>query len=106
MVRNGTWLRHSRIKLLPSDSFLVHVFLYSEVVISRFPVVALIVACIVPAVAGQEQEQKFTVSGMGSYPISGNIESVWLAAPDHRPLLMVYFYGPEDWANRKWKIDS
>ena len=79
-------------------------FLYSEVVLSGFPVVALIVACIVPAIAGQEQ--KFTVSGEGSYPISRSIESMWLAAPDHRPLLMVYFHGPEDWANTKWKIDS
>ena len=79
-------------------------FLYSEVVLSGFPVVALIVACIVPAIAGQEQ--KFTVSGVGSYPISRSILSMWLAAPDHRPLLMVYFHGPEDWHNTKWKIDS
>ena len=66
--------------------------------------IALIVACIVPPIVGQEQ--KFTVSGVGSYPISGSIESVWLAAPDHRPLLMVYFHGPKDWHNTKWKVDS
>jgi hypothetical protein len=31
---------------------------------------------------------------------------MWLAGPDHRPLLMVYFHGPEEWHNTKWKIDS
>lgn len=66
--------------------------------------IAIIAICIVPAIAGQEQ--KFTVSGVGSYPISRSIESMWLASPDHRPLLMVYFHGPEDWHNTKWKVDS
>jgi hypothetical protein len=67
-------------------------------------VIAIIVTCIVPAIAGQEQ--KLTVSGVGSYPISRSILSMWLATPDHRPLLMVYFHGPEDWHNTKWKVDS
>ena len=31
---------------------------------------------------------------------------MWLAGPDHRPLLMVYFHGPEEWHNTKWKVDS
>jgi hypothetical protein len=76
----------------------------SEVVISRLSVIAFIVACLVPAIAGPEE--KFTVSGVGTYPISHSIESMWLAAPDHRPLLMVYFHGLEDWHNTKWKADS
>jgi TonB family protein len=71
---------------------------------SRLAVIAFIFACTVPAIAGLEE--KFTVSGVGMYPISHSIESMWLAAPDNRPLLMVYFHGPEDWHNTKWKIDS
>jgi len=31
---------------------------------------------------------------------------MWLAGPDHRPLIMVYFHGPEEWHNTKWKVDS
>jgi hypothetical protein len=64
----------------------------------------LLVALITSAVAGPDE--KFTVSGFGGYPISHNITSMWLAGPDHRPLLMVYFHGPEDWHNTKWKVDS
>jgi hypothetical protein len=71
---------------------------------TRLSVIAFILACIVPAIAGPDE--KFTVSGVGSYPISHSISSMWLAAPDHRPLLMVFFHGPEDWHNTKWKIDS
>lgn len=56
------------------------------------------------AIAGPEE--KFTVSGFGGYPISHSITSMWLAGPDHRPLLMVYFHGPEEWHNTKWKVDS
>jgi hypothetical protein len=64
----------------------------------------LLTALIASAVA--DSDEKFTVSGFGGYPISHSITSMWLAAPDHRPLLMVYFDGPEDWHNTKWKVDS
>ena len=64
----------------------------------------LLIALIASAVAGSDE--KFTVSGFGGYPVSRSITSIWLAAPDHRPLLMVYFHGPEDWHNTKWKVDS
>jgi hypothetical protein len=50
--------------------------------------------------------EKFTVSGFGGYPISHSMTSMWLAGPDHRPLVMVYFHGPEEWHNTKWKVDS
>jgi hypothetical protein len=65
---------------------------------------AVVVACIVPAIAGPDE--KFTVSGFGVYPISHTMTSMWLAGPDHRPRLMVFFHGPEDWHNTKWKFDS
>ena len=64
----------------------------------------LLTALVASAVAGPAE--KFTVSGFGSYPISHNITSMWLAGRDHRPLLMVYFHGPEEWHNTKWKVDS
>jgi hypothetical protein len=51
-------------------------------------------------------DEKFTVSGFGGHPISQSITSMWLAGPDHRPLLMVYFHGPDEWHNTKWKIGS
>jgi hypothetical protein len=31
---------------------------------------------------------------------------MWLAGLDHRSLLMVYFHGPEEWHNTKWKVAS
>jgi|SRR5579864_742668 len=51
-------------------------------------------------------EEKFAVSGVGAHPISRAVSSMWLAGPDRRPVLMVYFHGPDDWHNTKWKIDS
>lgn len=58
------------------------------------------------ALADAQSAPKFTASGVGAYPISRNVTSMWLAGPDRRPLIMVYFHGPDDWHNTKWKIDS
>lgn len=73
-------------------------------VIGRLSLTVLIVTLVASAIAGTDE--KFTVSGFGGYPISHRITSLWLAGPDHRPLLMVYFHGPEEWHNTKWKVDS
>ena len=70
----------------------------------RLLLITIIIALVAPAIAGPEE--KFTVSGFGGYPISHSITSMWLAGPDHRPLLMVYFHGPKDWHNTKWKVAS
>ncbi len=70
----------------------------------RLLLITIIIALVAPAIAGPEE--KFTVSGFGGYPISHSITSMWLAGPDRRPLLMVYFHGPEDWHNTKWKVAS
>ena len=61
-------------------------------------------AFVVPMIAASGE--KYTVSGFGAHPISPTISSMWLGGPDHRPLLMVYFHGPEGWHNTKWKINS
>lgn len=50
--------------------------------------------------------QKFAVKSFGGYPISQNMSSFWLAGSDNRPLVMVYFYGPKDWYQTLWNIDS
>jgi len=76
----------------------------AEVLVRGFALIVVIIALVATATAGPEE--KFTVSGFGSYPISHSITSMWLAGPDHRPLLMVYFHGPEEWHNTKWKVDS
>ncbi len=51
-------------------------------------------------------EDGFTVSGVGAYPISAGMTSMWLAAPDHHPLVMAYFQGPNGWHDTQWKVDS
>lgn len=51
-------------------------------------------------------EDKFAVSGVGAYPISPGMTSMWLAGPDHRPLVMAYFQGPNGWHDAQWKVDS
>lgn len=72
--------------------------------IRRYVAPLLLTALVASAVAAPDE--KVTVSGFGGYPISHSITSMWLAGPDHRPLLMVYFHGPEEWHNTKWKVDS
>jgi hypothetical protein len=75
-----------------------------SMIMRRLPLIVVIAALIISSIAAPEE--KFTVSGFGGYPISNSISSMWLAAPDHRPLVMVYFHGPEQWHNTEWKIDS
>lgn len=78
--------------------------LYAELFVKRLFLFALIIAIASPLTAGSEE--KFTVSGFGGYPISGSLTSMWLLGPDHRPLLMVYFHGPDGWHNTQWKVAS
>lgn len=75
-----------------------------SMIMRRLSLIVVIAGLIISSIAAPEE--KFTVSGFGGYPISNSISSMWLAAPDHRPLVMVYFHGPEQWHNTEWKIDS
>jgi hypothetical protein len=75
-----------------------------SIVMRRLSLIVVIVALVVSAIAAPEE--KLTVSGFGAYPISRSITSMWLVGPDQRPLIMVYFHGPEQWHNTKWKVDS
>jgi hypothetical protein len=75
-----------------------------EILVRRLSLIALMIALVTPGIAGPEET--FKESGFGTHPISHTITSMWLAGPDHRPLLMVYLHGPEEWHNTKWKVDS
>ena len=53
-----------------------------------------------------ESEKVYKVSGVGGYPISDELTSMWLAAPGGRPLVMVFFSGPAGWHKTEWKTSS
>jgi len=53
-----------------------------------------------------EPDDKLAVSSFGGCTLSRNITSLWLAGPDQRPRLMVYFTGPDDWHKTLWNMDS
>lgn len=74
------------------------------VVVKRALLIGVLIALVVPSTVGSEET--FTVSGVGAYPISGSLTSMWLAAPDKHPLIMAYFHGPDGWQNTEWKIAS
>ena len=77
---------------------------HAEVAVKRTLLTPVVIMLLAFATAGSEE--KFTVSGFGAYPISDSMTSMWLASPDHRPLLMVYFHGPNGWHNTQWKVAS
>ena len=70
----------------------------------RASLCAVMIVLVATTVTGSEE--KVTVSGFGGYPISGSLTSMWLAAPDHRPLLMAYFHGPDGWHDAQWQVAS
>jgi len=76
------------------------------VVVKRIALIALVLALTGQVIAGSEPKNEYTVSGVGGFLISKNLTSMWLSSPDRRPLLMVYFHGPEGWHDTKWKVDS
>ena len=67
--------------------------------------VLLVATCSV-AFGQAEPEKVYTVSGVGAFPISAEMTSMWLAAPGGRPLIMVFFHGPAGWHNTEWKTSS
>lgn len=51
-------------------------------------------------------EQNLAIERFGGYPVSHNISSLWLSGSDGRPLVMIYYYGPKDWYETQWSLDS
>jgi hypothetical protein len=72
----------------------------------RMALMALVLGMIVHVTAASVPEERQPAAGFGGFPISKSLTSMWLAGSDKRPLLMVYFHGPEGWHDTKWKIDS
>ena len=46
------------------------------------------------------------VTRFGGYVMSRSVITLWLAAPDRRPLLMVYFCAPRGWRSGMWDLNS
>ena len=74
----------------------------------RYWAIALIASSVVIlcGIITAEPDDKLAVSRLEGCTLSRNVTSLWLAAPDHRPRLMVYFTGPEDWHKTLWNMDS
>ena len=77
---------------------------HAEVIVKRALFTFVVITLLPLAIAGSQE--KFTASGFGAYPISDSKSSMWLAAADHRPLVMAYFDGPNGWHNTEWKVAS
>lgn len=74
----------------------------------RYCAIALIASSVVILceIITAESDDKLAVSRLEGCTLSRNVTSLWLAGPDHRPMLMVYFTGPVDWHKTVWKMDS
>jgi hypothetical protein len=77
-----------------------------DISVRHLVLITLVLGLAGHVIVGSETEKNYTVSGVGGFPISKSISSMWLAGPDRRPLLMAYFHGPEGWHDTEWKIDS
>jgi hypothetical protein len=71
--------------------------------VKRPALIAIAIALTTSLSVGSEGK---SVTGVGGFPISSSMTSMWLGGPDGRPLLMVYFNGPDGWHKTQWKIAS
>ena len=71
--------------------------------IKGFCLAAILIAAVSTTMAAGPD---FAVSRFGGYVISRNVITLWLAAPDRRPLLMVYFCAPHGWRSATWNLNS
>lgn len=74
----------------------------------RYCAIALIASSVVIlcGIITAELDDKLAVSRLEGCTLSRNVTSLWLAGPDHRPRLMVYFTGSVDWHKTVWNMDS
>jgi hypothetical protein len=57
--------------------------------------------------AADDAHRDYKLSGVGGFPISDSITSMWLNGPNGKPLLMAFFTGrPPGWQNTKWQTSS
>jgi hypothetical protein len=50
-----------------------------------------------------EPDEDYVVTGCGGFPITSELTSMWLVRSDGKPVVMVYFHGPDGWHNTEWK---
>jgi len=71
--------------------------------VKGFSLVAVLIAAVSTTMAA---EPDLAVSRFGGYMMSRSVITLWLAAPDRRPLLMVYFCAPHGWRTAMWDLNS
>ena len=60
----------------------------------------------VSAIAQSPSGNPLKVIGVGAFPISGEMSSLWLNGASGRPLVVIYFRGKDGWLNTKWDTNS
>jgi hypothetical protein len=68
-----------------------------------FALAAILIAALSPMMAAGPD---LAVGRFGGYMMSRKVITLWLAAPDRRPLLMAYFCAPRGWRTGTWDLNS
>ena len=70
----------------------------------RIPAVLFLAAA--TASAQSPDDHKLKVNGLGAFPISDGMTSLWLNGDAGKPLVMVYFQGRDGWPKAQWNTSS
>lgn len=65
----------------------------------------LLLTCVV-ASAQAPASNKLVVTGLGAFPLSDGMTSLWLNGDAGKPLVMVYFHGRDGWHKAQWNESS
>ena len=68
-----------------------------------FALAAILMVALSPTMAAGPD---LAVDRFGGYMMSRKVITLWLAAPDRRPLLMAYFCAPRGWQRGTWNLNS
>ena len=71
-----------------------------------FAGISLFALAVSVASAQSEAAKVHKILGVGAFPVSEELTSMWLSAPGGRPLIMVFFHGPTGWHRTQWKTSS
>lgn len=67
---------------------------------------ALLVVTLASAIVFRATADIRGVIGFGAFPVTPSTLGVWLNGEDEAPLIMVYYHGPPNWADRHWEFES
>jgi hypothetical protein len=67
---------------------------------------ALLALTCVAASAQSPDSNKLKVNGLGAFPMSDGMTSLWLNGDAGKPLVMVYFQGRDGWPKAPWNTNS